>query len=298
MLIKLAPIFVALCGILRSTDLYFRTPMVSNLAVLTLITWEHLINLAAVSPIILANFKQYRQINLKDFVLFVLIGCGASALGILCFTRAFLYINPALAVLLQKLQPLITISLGALVLKETISRKFLLWALIAILASYFVSFGLASPFTGDWGKIATGAGFAVLASFFWGSGTIWGKILLEKYGQMFVTANRFLFGAIFTMVLTFALGNGLESDKILGQSLIYSIVYMAIISGFIATTFFYTGLKWVNATMVSILELFFPVSSVVIMWFSFNRPLSAVQIIAGLILFFAVYQVNRLCQPD
>ncbi|MEW6712141.1 MAG: DMT family transporter [Candidatus Riflebacteria bacterium] len=293
MLIKFAPFFVALCGILRSTDLYFRTPMVSSLAVLTLITWEHLINLAAVSPIILRNVRQYRQLSHKDLVLFCLIGCGASALGILCFTRAFLYMNPALAVLLQKLQPLITISLGALVLKESVSRKFLFWALIAILASYFVSFGLSSPFTGDWEKIATGAGFAVLAAFFWGSGTIWGKILLGKYDQMFVTANRFLFGAVFTLVLTFTLGNGLESEKILGQSLIYSIVYMAIISGFIATTFFYTGLKWVNATLVSILELFFPVSSVVIMWLSFNRPLSAVQIIAGLILFFAVFQVNR-----
>lgn len=294
MLIKFAPLLVALCGILRSTDLYFRTPIVGSLAVLTLITWEHLVNLVVVSPILIKNLQYYRQFTWQDFLLFLLVGCGASALGVLCFTQAFLYMNPALAVLMQKLQPVITITLGALVLKETISRRFILWALVAIIASYFVSFGLTDPFSGEWQKVATGSMFAFLAAFFWGGGTIWGKMLLDKYSQLFVMSNRFLFGSIFTLTICFLFGEGLQAEIVFAEArpLFASIVYMALISGFVATTFFYIGLKWVNATMVSILELFFPVSSVLIMWLSFNRPLDGVQILAGIIMFFAVYQVN------
>jgi drug/metabolite transporter (DMT)-like permease len=295
MLIKLSPLFVALCGILRSTDLFFRTPVVAALPVLTIITWEHLINLVVVLPIIIKNFKQYAHFNRRDFLLFLLVGCGASAMGVLCFTRAFIYINPALAVLLQKLQPVITLSLGVFVLKEKIGKNFFVWAIIAIISSYFVSFGLTNPLSGEGKKIATGALFAVLASFFWGSGTIWGKLLLEKFSQTFVMSNRFLFGAIFTLAATFLFGEGLQSNIVFNNenSLIGSLLYMAIVSGFIATSFFYAGLKWVPASMASILELFFPVSSVIIMWLGFKRPITLIQIIAGIIMFIAVYKINK-----
>ncbi len=295
MIVKLAPLFVALCGIIRSTDLFFRTPAVKEIAVLTLITWEHLINLAVVLPILINNFRQYKVFDRKDFLLFILVGCGASALGILCFTEAFLYMNPALAVLMQKLQPIITISLGAILLREKISHSLVAWSLLAIVSSYFVSFGLTDPFSGEWQKIAIGSIFAILAAFFWGSGTIWGKMLLQKYSQLFVMANRFFFGAIFTLIISHLFGNGLQIESVFSETkpVFGGIVYMALISGFVATTFFYVGLKWVNATLASILELFFPVSSVLIMWLGFNRPLSGVQIAAGLVMFFAVYRVNQ-----
>ncbi|GAB4272402.1 MAG: DMT family transporter [Candidatus Rifleibacteriota bacterium] len=293
---QLAPYLVVLCGILRSTDLYFRNPMIKNLSIFTLITWEHLINLTVVFPIILWNLKQFLRFSLKDFFLFIMVGCGASAMGILCFTEAFLYINPALAVLLQKLQPIMTIAFGALLLREKVDRRFIFWALIAIVSSYFVSFGLTFPFAGEGMKIAKGAFFAIMAAFFWGGGTIWGKMLLARYDQLFVMSNRFLFGSLFTLILAHSFGQGLQMDLIFNKSqpLIYSISYMAVISGFLATTFFYCGLRWVNASLASILELFFPVSSVIIMWISFNRPITMPQLIAGIVMFFSVYKINTL----
>ena len=224
-----------------------------------------------------------------------MVGVGASAMGILCFTQAFAFINPALAVLLQKLQPLMTIFLGVVLLKERLSGKFFLWAFIAIIASYFVSFGIVMPFTGEWHKIAKGAFFAILAAFFWGGGTIWGKILLEKYDQLFLVGNRFLFGCIFTLTLVFTVGTGLETEILFADqgTIFWKIFFMALISGLFATTFFYIGLRVVKASFASILELVFPSSSVIIMWKFFDRPISKVQIIAGLVMFFAVFMINK-----
>lgn len=292
--INLACVLVAMCGILRSTDLYFRNPVIATLPVVVLISWEHLINLALISPVFWIKRAQFRLIALRDLFYFVMVGCGASAMGVLCFTEAFHYINPALAVLMQKLQPVMTITLGVILLRERVSRSFFGWAALAIICSYFVSFGLTDPFTGEWKKIATGAGLAAAAAFFWGSGTIWGKLLLNKYDQSFVLASRFLLGSLFSVSLALILHGGLKSEQILSEGLFKSIFYMAAISGILATSFFYAGLKWVKASLASILELFFPVSSVLIMWLSFNRPITAVQIAAALLMFFAVYRVNRL----
>lgn len=292
---SIASLLVILCGILRSTDLYFRNSMVKALPVIVLISWEHMVNLALLLPLLFTKAKEFRKLGIKDLLLFIMVGCGASAMGILCFSEAFHYINPALAVLLQKLQPIITILLGTILLKEKITGRFFGWALLAIICSYFVSFGLTDPFTGEWKKIASGAAYAMLAAFFWGGGTIWGKMLLQKFDQSFVLAGRFLLGTVFTVSMAFIFKGGLHADAIFSQKapLYGSIFYMAVISGILATSFFYAGLKWVKASQASILELFFPVSSVVIMWLSFNRPITPIQIVAGIIMFFAVYKINQ-----
>ncbi|OGK11017.1 MAG: hypothetical protein A2W80_00365 [Candidatus Riflebacteria bacterium GWC2_50_8] len=294
----LACFLVALCGILRSTDLYFRNPVIASLPVIVLISWEHLINLALISPVFWIKRRQFSLLVVRDLFYFLMVGFGASALGILCFTEAFRYINPALAVLMQKLQPVMTITLGVVLLREKVNRNFAAWAALAIICSYFVSFGLTDPFTGEWKKSAIGAGFAVAAAFFWGSGTIWGKILLKKYDQSFVLAGRFLLGSVFTVALAFAVHGGLKADQVIGGNLFKSIFYMAVISGILATSFFYAGLKWVKASLASVLELFFPVSSVLIMWLSFGRPITVLQIFAALIMFYAVFNINQQLEPD
>ena len=294
--INLACVLVAACGILRSTDLYFRNPVIASLPVIILISWEHLINMMLTLPIFWVRRNQIKLIVARDIFFFIMVGCGASAMGVLCFTEAFHYINPALAVLMQKLQPVLTITLGVIMLREKVNSNFFGWAALAIICSYFVSFGFTDPFTGEWKKAAIGAGLAFAAAFFWGSGTIWGKILLQKYDQSFVLASRFMLGSLFTVTLAMIFHGGLKSELVFSGDLYKSIFYMAAISGVLATSFFYAGLKWVKASLASILELFFPVSSVLIMWLSFNRPITPIQITAAIVMFFAVYQVNRLAE--
>ena len=116
-----------MCGILRSTDLFFRIPVVEALPVIVIITWEHMISSAILLPSAYRYRNQYRIINRIDILLFMMVGFGASALGIFFFTKAFMYMNPALVILLQKLQPVITILLGVFILKESLSWKFFIW---------------------------------------------------------------------------------------------------------------------------------------------------------------------------
>lgn len=287
-------LLLALCGILRSTDLFFRIPVVDALPVAVIIMWEHLINTTVVFPGAVKLRAAYRKINLTDGLLFILVGWGASAMGILFFTLAFRYMNPALVILLQKLQPVITILLGVFFLKDRLTKTFFFWAPVAILSSYFVSFSLTNPFSGEWKQIAIGTGFTLLAAFFWGSGTVWGKMLLKKFDSNFILVNRFVLGSVFTVVLAVSVAGSQAFDGVIGRpELLGRLLYMALVPGLVATGFFYWGLHRVDASIASILELVFPLSSVVIMWVFFNRPLDMVQIFAGILLFVSIISITR-----
>lgn len=314
-----------LCGILRSTDLFFRVPMLERFSVLTLIAWEHLINAVLVLPILLPRLGQWRRVTPGDAALLLLVGWGASAGGVLAFTQAFAYLNPALVILLQKLQPLITIGLSVAIGGEVPGRRFWPWAMLAIVCSYLVTFSLTDPYSPAGFEMAIGAGFAILAATFWGGGTAFGKLLLAKYDQGFVLAHRFILGAILTVGLAVTLGDGLRTDVVVeswrpaaatGSGLVAEtpfsgivpvpvpkkplpmplwacLFYMAIMPGLLATASFYFGLNRIAASVASIFELAFPMASVLIMWFWFGRPLDGVQIAAAVGLCVAMAQVSR-----
>lgn len=216
-------------------------------------------------------------------------------MGVLCFTQAFHYMNPALAILLQKLQPLITISLSVVFLRERLFPGFFRWALPAIAASYFVSFSTTNPFSGSWEKTLYGTFYAVMAAFFWGSGTIWGKLLLRKFHRNFLLGGRFLVGAVFlgALLLWFEIDPTNAGTLWRDYPLLGRMMYMALVSGLVATSLFYLGLQWVDAALTSILELIFPISSVFIMWFFFSQPLDWVQLTAGAALIVSILRITH-----
>lgn len=107
-----------------------------------------------------------------------------------------------------------------------------------------ISLDLSAPLSIEGLKFAKGATLALLAAFFWGGGTVWGKILLGKFSQTLVIFVRFFLGTIFALSLALIFHKTLSLEILFGEKmLIGSVVYMALISGTIAVSFFYAGLK-------------------------------------------------------
>lgn len=284
-------LLLVFCGIARSTDLFFRIDSLNILKPANIIFWEHFITSILLIPLAIKFRNNFLKIPIRDFGLFIMIGVGASALGILFFTKAFEFMNPALVILLQKLQPMVTILLGYFILKEKIDKSFIYWAIVAVVASYFVSFSNTNPFSGHWNKLGIGVIYTLLAVFFWGSGTVWGKMLLNQYDKNFVLLTRFYIGTIFSFFLSIAL-YGNVGFHLITNKIFLNLTYMAIVPGLLATGFFYYGLKHVKTSYASMLELVFPLSSVIIMWKFFNQPLDRVQIIASVILIVSIMKIT------
>lgn len=292
-LLLTGPILIALCMIARSTDVFFRQNLIGTITPIELITIEHLIVALLLLPFLRIK-NEFKDFNYKDWLALIFVAAGSSVGGILCFTTAFQHMNPAVVILLQKLQPVVTIGLSAIFLKERMSKGFILLALIAIISGYVLVFGWASPTSiANLGNL-NGVKYALLAVFFWGGGSVFGKRLLNKNWNHFsLTKWRYYLGAL-TALSLFVLLKDNNAPVIFSQwEKLPSIVYIALISGFVALWLFYKGLQNTKASVSSILELIFPLSSTLIVWIFLNKPLTSVQLVAGGILLLSVVFISR-----
>ena len=215
-------------------------------------------------------------------------------LGLFFYTKALSYIDYidlSVVVLLQKFQPLFAISLAAVVLKERITKRFLLLAIMALVGGYFITFGL-NPINGGDDKTTIAALLALLAAFCWGSSTVLGKHALKTLSFPVVTALRLSVTAIIAMVVLLAVRGYSEITVItvLQWKIILLIVFT---TGSVALFIYYYGLKHVKASHSSIYELFWPLSAVAIDWIIRGRVLSPIQFTGGAVLIISIILLTR-----
>ena len=168
-------------AILWSFDGFLRQSLY-NVPSLIIVAIEHIFGALLFIPFIFKTRKEINNINQQTWVSVFWISICGGILGTFFYTSALSYvnyINLSVVVLLQKLQPLFAISLASVILKEKLSKKFLLLTTIAIIGSFLVTFGL-QPIAEWEDKTIIASLFALLAAFSWGSSTVLGKHALKK----------------------------------------------------------------------------------------------------------------------
>jgi len=219
--------------------------------------------------------------------------CGG-ILGTFFYTSALSYvnyINLSVVVLLQKLQPLFAISLASVILKEKLSKKFLLLASIAIIGSFLVTFGL-QPLSKWEDKMIIASLFALLAAFSWGSSTVLGKYALQKLSFQIVTSLRLIITSVICIVIIM----GTEDLSIIAdltRSQWFSMFIISISTGSIALFIYYYGLKFIPASHATLYELFWPLSAMFIDWFFRSRTLESAQIVGAVLLLSSIILLTR-----
>src|SRR3989344_1819862 len=142
---KLGPWLVTIAALLWAVDAPFRKYLTGGLSSTTIVLMEHLVIAVLVLVFLWRYLPELKNLNKKDWLAVLFIGFGGSALATVFFTQSFHYVNPSVSILLQKVQPLFAILLAVIVLKEKLSSKFWLWAIIAIIGAYLVSFPNLKP---------------------------------------------------------------------------------------------------------------------------------------------------------
>jgi drug/metabolite transporter (DMT)-like permease len=139
------PWLVTIAAIMWSLDAPFRKYLTGELPSTVIVLMEHLI-IAVLVLIFLGRYlKELKNLNRKDWLALIFVGFGGSALATVMFTQSFHYVNPSVAILLQKIQPLVAILLAVVIMKEKISPKFWVWAALAIFGAYLISFPTLKP---------------------------------------------------------------------------------------------------------------------------------------------------------
>ncbi len=274
-------------------DTLIRYPLVeSGLSPVTIVFYEHAILTLFFSWTLFGAIKRIGELKISDMFSFFIVGCIGSGLATVAFTESFNFLNPSLVILLQKLQPVIAISLAALVLKEPIDKKFLIWATICMIGGLLVSSPdierfyqlMVKDFNLVKSDAAMGGYMLVLISIIgWGSATVYGKKLsLAGFDTRAILSGRFLTGLI--ALIPFVQWN---RSLILPHGEDYLRIFiMVVISGGLAMWFYYQGLKRISAKATAIGEMFFPFFAIIVNWIFLGVQLTELQLAGGAILIF------------
>ncbi len=289
LLIVIAALLWGIDGILRRS-LYTLPPI-------TIVFFEHLIGFVILFPFIWKSFKT-EKLSKKEWSAIVFVALLSGLLGTLWFTTALLdtmFISFSVVFLLQKLQPIFAITTARIFLKERVGKGYRMWALLALVAAYFVTFpnGVVNFKTGTGTIVA--ALFAIGAAFAWGTSTTFSKIALRDRSSNYITALRFLLTLVMAFVGVLLLGKAPSLSSI-NHTQILTLVVIALSSGMVSLLIYYRGLKTTPVSVSTILELFYPLVAVVIDVVLYHNVLALSQYFAAAILLYAMYRVGKLAQ--
>lgn len=254
------PVMVAVAAMLWGTDGLFRTDLIATMQPNVIVLWEHVLLVAATGWIIWRDRAALTRLDRGDWIALAVIGAGASALATVLFTAAFGYGDPTTILLLQKTQPLVAISLAAVMLREPLPARFWPMLPVALVGTYFITFGTTNPLdVAAAGATPVGALLALGAAALWGAGTVLGRRVLGKLEFATLTAMRF--GVALPALVVWGLIAGFGVP---GVAQVPSLLGTALFSGLLGLLLYYRGLRETPAAVATLCELFFPITAVLL----------------------------------
>ncbi len=285
---------IILAATLWGFDGVVLTPRLYNLNVGFVVFMLHLVPFVLMNTFLFKEYKRIKEFKLHDYFILGAIAFFGGALGTLAIVKALFLVNfqhLSIVVLLQKLQPIFAIILAAIFLKEKIKRNFIFWAFLAIIASYFLTFGFQLPHIDKDADLIQAALWALVAAFSFGTSTVISKKALQKFS--YYTTNFFRFGfttilMLIYVLITCKLG---EFENITSTNWLFFLI-IAMTTGSGAIFLFYYGLNKVKVMVSTICELFFPISAIIFDYLINHHILSIVQWISAIIMITAVVEIS------
>jgi len=233
-----------------------------------------------------------KKMTKKEWIAMGIVALFSGALGTILYTAALGKINytsySVVVLLQQQLQPIWAIAAAAILLKEKVTKRFIIWALLALIAAYFISFKDLHV------NLATGSGtviaalLALGAGFMWGTSTAISKFVLNKVSFLTATALRFFMAPVFALL--FILGqNQTAALFTLTPAQWGTLLLITFSTGMVALGFYYYGLKKTPARITTLCELVWPASAILIDYFMYHKSLTATQIFGIALLLVAIY---------
>jgi drug/metabolite transporter (DMT)-like permease len=273
---RIGVVAVAVAAGLWGTDALLRRPLAHSTEPATIVFGEHVVLVAVLFPVVVAALPALWRAGPRFVAAAVVVGAGSSALATILFTQAFVDGDPVTPVVLQKVQPLIAVSLAAAFLGERPRPRFGLFFLGGLAGTWLMAF--PSPVDVSLHGL-TPVLYALAAASLWALGTVLGRFLALELPFEQVTAARFAFGLPAALAAVLVLGAPLTAsahDELF-------IAVLALVTGLVAVLLYYYGLKRTTASVASLAELAFPVVAIAVGYVAFDATLTSTQV-AGVAL--------------
>lgn len=302
---------IVLASFFWALDTLIRYPLINQgFQALHIVFYEHVFLTLLLLVFNLKDLSFIKRVKWSDTLSFLVVGALGSALATLSFTRAFNFLNPSLVILLQKFQPLIALLLARIILKEPLQRSFLGWSSICMVGVFLISYPdlslifqqlqgshswVAIFFESDsfiWGYI-----LVLISIIGWGAATVFSrKLAMSGMQSSEILLGRFSFGSLALIPLIVIDADSVTSLTNYSLDYFSKIALMIFISGAVAMTIYYQGLKKIQARYATLAEMFFPLMAILINWIFLDQVLAPIQLMGGgiLIVGSVVIQLKRL----
>ncbi len=293
-LLAFGPFFVILAALLWSFDGILRISLYT-LPPAVIVFYEHLLGAIILLFISFKWVKDLKKMTRKEWIAITLVAFFSGALGTILYTAALglvHYTQFSVVVLLQQLQPIWAIAAAAILLKEKVTKQFLVYAALALVAAYFISFRDLRVDLATGAGTVMAAGMALAAGFVWGTSTAISKLVLKKVSFLTATALRFYLAPLFAFL--FILGtNSTDALFRVTPPQWGTLLLITFSTGLVALAIYYYGLKKTPARIATLCELVWPASAIFIDYFLFHKTLSPTQIFGVILLLIVIYQVTK-----
>lgn len=263
-------LLVALAAALWGTDALLRRPLTESTQAATIVFGEHVVLVLLTLPLIPGALRAVVRAGRRYLAAAVAIGVGASAIATIMFTQAFVHGDPVTPVVLQKVQPLVAVVGAWLLLGERPRRRFGWFLLGGLAGAWLIAF--PSPFEVHV-SVAVPALLALGAATLWALGTVLGRMLATRLPFQQVTSLRFAFGLPASAVALLVVGAPATTS---GGDFVW-IALLAIVTGLVALSLYYYGLRRTPAVIATLAELTFPVTAAAVGYLAFGATLDGSQ---------------------
>ena len=295
----MSSLFIILAGICWWLDGLLRSK-VGDISPLVVVTLEHFIGFCILAIIGWKHLK-FPKLTRNWWLALIGVAFFSGLVGTYAFTWAMGHIHYSsftVIFLLLKLQPIFAIFAALLFLWERPKSSFYWLALVALIASYFLSFG-ATGLDISFGSDALRASLAgLVAALCWWSATVFSKYLSwQWYRARTMTAFRLGMVAAFGVItLSIASLLWIQWSLTLNFELwtLNLIIAIALLSGVLGTTLYYRGIRETPASLASIFELSLPITGFLLDLTLHSKILDIYQWIGAIVLTITMSFIARL----
>lgn len=256
---------------------------------------SHLVPTIILSILFFGEYKKIKYFEKNDFIYYGLIALFGGTIGTLSIVKALQLSNFSLSLVtvIQKMQPIFAVILAYFLLNEKPKKRFYIIFVITLISLYFLIFGLNNPTLLPKNNLSA-AFYSLLAAVSFGSSTVFGKKIVNKFSFVTTTFYRFLFTTIISGILLVIFSkSSIESARIyFSNSNIYTLTIIIAVYSLSAILLYYKGMITTKATYATICELAYPLSSVIVEAIVFKRILSSIQLLFAAILVISIFNLN------
>lgn len=285
---------IGLAAALWGLDGVVLTPRLNNLHVFLVVFLLHALPFLVMNFVLFKHYKELKKLDSKALYSLVWVSVFGGALGTIAIVYALFIVNfqqLSVVVLLQKFQPVFAILLATILLKEKLSKNFLAWGIVAVLGGYLLTFGFHLPYLTEGNHTAQAALLSLLASFSFASSTVFSKNLLDKVNYISATFFRYGLTAILMLFVVLISGHLMEVSQVTETNW-WVLAIISVTTGTGAILLYYYGLKHVKASHSTLMELFFPITTIVLDYFVNGVMLSPIQWISASVMVFAILKAS------